>query len=372
VDEDWEYMFEYEKEILQRSEYGLRTFYPGGNALQLGDTLRQPELAQFLINVAEQGADYMYTGGWAQECVDLVRQEGGLMTMEDMAAYQPTWTEPWRMSYRGYDLCATSGRSMYALKTLLALKTLEHTTINQLGHFSASADALEILVRIVRAVDEEGWIYDYNFLDNRDLVQSRLTLDYTDRIWAKVQSGISGTSYFLPPPVPHTLTLVVADTDGNVLSGKHSINSWYFGQGLFVQGIPLSATCEQTYRYTGPGQRRTQGAPNVLVFKDGPLRFSVGSIGGSNPITAFQFLVSLMDYGLPANETAQAPRFGGFAYNDDTGQYEYDKNQLEQSVSQEIVNILAGRGLYFIKQRRVGSAAAVQFNADGTAVVGIR
>lgn len=265
IDQTWAYRLQQVKTILQRSEYGRRTFYPGGNALQEGDILRQPELAQFLQNVANHGADYMYTGEWAQQCVQLVRQEGGLMTMEDMAAYQPTWTEPWRMSYRGHDLCAASGRSMYALTVLLGLKTLEHTTIQPLGHFSTSADALEIMVRVSRAVEEEYWTNDYRYLDNRPLVESRLTLDYTKRLWDKVKSGQNQTNYQLTP-APHTLTLVVADTEGNVVSGKHSINSNYFGVGLFVQGIPLSGTCEQTYRYTKPGERRTQEHPMYFRF----------------------------------------------------------------------------------------------------------
>ncbi len=103
----------------------------------------------------------MYSGEWAALCVETVRSEGGLMTMQDLAAYEPTWTEPWRMSYKGYDICASSGRSMHALWSLLALKTLEHTNIQPLGHFSASADALETMVRVARAVQEEGWIYDH-------------------------------------------------------------------------------------------------------------------------------------------------------------------------------------------------------------------
>jgi gamma-glutamyltranspeptidase/glutathione hydrolase len=363
IDDLYAWHIELYAEKLQRTEYGRRTFFPGGTALQAGDILRQPELAEFLANLAEQGASYMYTGEWAAQCVETVRSEGGLMTLEDLASYKPTWGEPWRMSYRGYDICASSGRSMFALWSLLALKTLEHTSIQPLGHFSASADALEIVVRVARAVEEEYWIYDYRYLDNRDLVNSRLTSSYTDSIWARVEGALP-TVYRTPPLRHHTLSLIVADTDGNVVSGKHSINSNMYGSGLFVQGIPLTGSGELTERRTGPGQRRTQGAPSFLVFKNGPLTYACGTVGSSNPHTAFQFLVNLMDYGLHADQAAALPRFGGFSY-DEAGAMDYSKNDLDERVSQEIVAVLEMRGLYFKRQRRVGLGCIAEFHADG-------
>ena len=291
------------------------------------------------------------------------------MTLEDLAAYEPTWGEPWRMAYRGYDICASSGRCIYALWGLLALKTLEHTTIQPLGHFSASADALEIVVRVARAVDEENWTRDYRSLDNRDLVNSRLTSDYTANIWAKVEANLSNV-YTPTSPAHHTLTSVIADTDGNVISGKHSINSELWGPGLFIQGIPLNGSGDLTGRYTGPGQRRTQGAPNFLVFKDGPLKYSCGTFSNSNPQTAFQFLVNLMDYGLPADEAAGLPRFGSFPYDEATWMVDYSKNWLDERVSQKIVDILAARGLYFERRRRVGTGCIAEFHPDGTTSTG--
>jgi len=269
------------------------------------------------------------------------------------------------MSYRGYDICASGGRSMFALWSLLALKTLEHTRIQPLGHFSVSADALEIVVRVARAVEEEDWIYDYRDLDDRGLVNSRLTSSYTSGIWARVRRALH-TVYRTPPLGHHTLSLIVADTDGNVVSGKHSINSDGYGPGLFVQGVPLNGSGDQTGRHTGPGQRRTQGAPNFLVFKNGPLKYACGTVGSSNPHTAFQFLVNLMDYGYQADQAAELPRFGGFPYDEGTGTTDHSKNELDERVSQEIVDTLEMRGLHFKRQRRVGKGCIAEFHADGS------
>lgn len=366
----WAYFIEYYKEELQDTEYGKKTFFPNGVALKEGDILKQPELAQFLVNIAEHGTAYMYTGQWAAQCVETVHSSGGLMTMEDLAAYEPTWGEPWRMTYRGHDICASSGRTMHALYSLLALKTLEHTDIQPMGHFSQSADALEVAVRVARATSEEGWIYDHRYIDDRDLVQSRLTTEYTDTIWARV-TGAAASGAGVAESQHHTLSLIVADTDGNVVSGKHSINSSeYWGTALFVQGIPLNSSGMFTSRDPGPGERRTQGAPSILVFKDGPLKYALGTFGGSNGHSAYLFLVNLLDYGMTPHEAASSPRFGGFAYNSALGQYDYTKNRLDERISSEIVATLASRGLHFQLVRRIGPGCIAQFHSDGHTSIG--
>lgn len=46
----------------------------------------------------------MYTGPWARKFVDTMKKAGMSVTMEDMAEYQPEWTEPTRFSYRGQEI----------------------------------------------------------------------------------------------------------------------------------------------------------------------------------------------------------------------------------------------------------------------------
>ncbi len=355
---------------IQRTAYGRRTFFPDGTALKAGDILKQPELAEFLTKLAKQGAAYMYRGEWAAKCVETARKGGGLMTMEDMAAYKPTWTRPWRMSYRGYDIHASSGRSMFALWALLALKTLEHTNLQTPGHYAASADALEIVVRVARAVDREPWIRKYRSLDDRELVNSRLTKKYTAAIWAKVKGALN-TGDQKAPPSHHTLSTIIADREGNVVSGKHSINSDWWGQGLFIQGVLLNGSGDMPGRYTGPGQRRTQGAPNFLVFKDGALRYACGTFSSSNPHAAFQFLVNLLDYKIPADRAVALPRFGSVPYDEKDWSVDFSKNWLDERVSREIVDTLKARGVPFSQKRpRLGKGCIAEFHPDGSATTG--
>jgi len=366
LDELNAYYIKVSSQKLQQTEYGSLTFFPEDCALKTGDILKQPKLTDFLSKLSEQGADHMYRGEWASQCVEAVQKEGGLMTLKDLESYQPTWTIPWRMSYRGFNIYSSSGRSMYALWALLALKTLEHTRIRSFGHYSESADALEIMVRIARAVEEETWIHDHTILDDRNRVQSRLTSQYTEVIWEKAKKSPNAMQ-IEPPPSRSTLCSVIADAEGNIVTGKHSINSELWGNGMFVQGVLLNGSGDMQGRYTGLGQRRTQGAPNFLVFKDDSLKYACGTFSSSNPHAAFQFLVNLLDYGLPADRAVELPRFGSFPYNETDWSVDVSKNWLDDRVSREIVEILKKRGLFFSQKRtRLGKGCIAEFHPDGS------
>lgn len=365
VDEAYAYQVAANAESLRSTDYGRRTFFPNGRALRAGDRLRQPELAAFLEGVGREGASYMYTGQWALDCVEAVRQAGGLMTPEDLATYHATWTEPWRIDYRGYEVLATSGKIMHGLWTLLALQTVEHAALAPLGHFTVSADALEIMVRTTRAVDEEAWIGSCSTLDDLPLVRSRLTDEYADGIWRRVQAAKTTRT---PPERPgqHTLCSVTVDSEGNVVSGKHSVSSsWLWGIGRFVQGVALNATAESTERNCGPGARRTQGAPNLIALRDGAVRVACGVTGGSGPQTAFQLLVNALDYGLPADDAAMLPRFGQYVWDPDTGQIDTSRNEIGSGFSSEVVVALARRGILFETRAKVGNGCIAILSSSG-------
>jgi gamma-glutamyltranspeptidase/glutathione hydrolase len=365
VDATYCYLADSYRDVLERTEYGRRTFFPNGSALRPGEILRQPELAAFLRGLAAEGADYMYGGEWARQCVATVRAAGGLMTLEDLTDYRPSWTAPWRIDYRGHEVYATSGRIMHGLWTLLALKTLEHTTLDTTTHYSASADDLEIMVRIQRAIQDEDWIAECGTGDDPDLVSSRLTSEYTATIWERVRSALppanasDGGGY-------HTLVAVTVDAAGNVVAGKHSVSSsWLWGTGLFVQGVSLNASGELPERYCGPGARRTQGAPNLMAFKDGTLRYACGVTGGSGPETAFQLLVNAIDYGLPEEDARQRPRFGQLTY-DESDPVDPIKNLLSDRVSPAVIQTLRKRGLRFVLASTIGNGFLAEFGADGS------
>jgi len=366
-------------DLLKSTEYGKRTFFPDGHALSSGAVLRQPELAGFLEKLAQRGAAYMYRGEWADECVKAVRARGGRMTVADLARYQPSWRDAREINYRGYEVHSSSGRAFGGLWCLLALKTLEHTNVSRMGHFSTSADALELMVRTARETLAESWIFDYRLLDQPALVASRLTSTYSAGIWNRVSAKSatrprrSGSS--------HSYQITVIDHEGNAVTGTNTHESLAWGSGMFIQGVPLN-TAGRIPWGTNPGERQISPFSMHLITRSGKLVAASGSFSSSILEASFQFLVNLIDYRLSVDDVVSRPRFGTFPYdpaaalnNSITARLAANApNWLDPRVSSDIVQTLRSRGLYFQQTMPAGQSmwvdtgmgSVVKLQPDGT------
>ena len=355
---------------LRRSRYGRRTFFRRGLSLEPGDTLRQPELASLLDHVARDGASYMYGGPWAARFVRAARSTGGLVAATDLESYRAAWRQPWRTTYRGHTLYACSGRTFGGLWTMLALKALEHADMSASGHFSKSADALEMLVRTVRQMAAEGWLLDYRLLDDDEFVCARLTSGYAGRIWRKVAKHA-------PPAAgriagSHSYHVIVMDREGNIASGTNTHESLAWGDGTFVDGVPLPASGYLPWG-TRAGERRISPFAMLLGFDDQAFRFATGSFSSSILEASLQFVLNLVDYRLSAQEAATRPRLGTYPHDpsdlltaaavDGIHRVSFRSNWLDPRVPADVVATLERRGLAFVPDSSHGS----RFSAEGEA-----
>src|SRR5713226_6117390 len=91
--------FEEERPGLQRFAVSRRIFLNDGKMFQPGDTVRQPELAATLKRIARNGAAKFYSGETARALVEDMSRLGGLITLDDLAKYQPKVREVLRAKY---------------------------------------------------------------------------------------------------------------------------------------------------------------------------------------------------------------------------------------------------------------------------------
>src|SRR2546429_7408309 len=80
---------EQERGVLGHFTDSRHIFLNDGKMFQPGDTLRQPELAATLKRIARKGATEFYSGETARMLVDDMSRLGGLITLDDLAKYQP-------------------------------------------------------------------------------------------------------------------------------------------------------------------------------------------------------------------------------------------------------------------------------------------
>lgn len=357
--------------VLKTTKYGRRTFFPKGKPLAAGEILRQPELANFLRRLAEEGSAYVYRGDWGERFLSIVEEKGGRLTDKDLAQYEVNWCVPWTTTYRGYTIHSSSGHSYGGLWVLLALKTLEHTTLStppSATHYWQDADTLERMIRIARQVWSESDLLDHRVLDNPEIVQSRLTAEYASSIWEKVRNRV-------PPNVmgskgSHSYHIIVTDSEGNIASGTTTIESEPWAEGMFVEGVALPSSGKIPWN-TEPGRRRLSPFSIHLALQEGQSRFAVGAISNSVVETSFQFLVNLIDYQMSVRDSVSTPRFGTFPSQlrriTKKLKLQLDTNWLDPRVDSSVVKILKARGIKVTQKGLIdtGLGTVLRINPEG-------
>jgi len=118
---------------LRSNANAAHTYLMARNAPDPGDIVVQRDLAGTFNKIAERGCDIFYRGEIAEAIVACSRQNGGLITMQDLNDHTSTWVTPISTNYRGYDIyeCPPNGQG---LVVLLALNILEGYDLQSLGY----------------------------------------------------------------------------------------------------------------------------------------------------------------------------------------------------------------------------------------------
>src|SRR5262249_41123473 len=178
------------KAVLSRLPETKRVFTKqDGEFYKAGDIFKQPQLAETLRKIAAQGTDYIYQGEWAKKYVAAVQSEGGKMTLADLKAYRPIWSEPLQTSYHGYQVYTLGLPSLGGVNTIEALNLLEVADLKQHGHYTTSPEALYKFIQICRA----GYFLSYfphlfkTNLPELDLSpESRMKKESARLLWKKM------------------------------------------------------------------------------------------------------------------------------------------------------------------------------------------
>ena len=348
---------------LKKSAYGLKTFFKDGKPLSAGATLKLPVVGEFLRQVSKNGSGYVYTGQWAKDCLEEVNAQGGHLLATDFSHYKVEWQDPWVIQYRGNTIYSPSCEG--GLNTLLCLKLLENTTLAKLGGpVSKSVKSLETMARIQDAADAETWLEDNRRLNDRRFLASQFSLEHIGKMWATVEARL--TKPTAPSPGSHSYHIVIIDKFGNAITGTNTIESLPWGNGIFVQGIPLTSSGSLPFQ-SSPGQRRQSPLSMQIGLKAGKLRFASGAFSASLIPASFQLISNLIDLDDSASEAASAPRFGAQAWDIATMKM-IGGRWLDPRIDGSFADQLGLRGLKFVQKGYLdlGLGSIGVINADGS------
>ena len=294
-----------------------------GQLVQAGDRYRQPLLASTLEGVAREGAAHMYTGAWGRKFVETIQREGGLITAEDMAAYQPLWTEPASTSYAGYDLYAPGLPGVGGVNLVEGFHLIESAGLQGYGHFSQDPTSLFWMMQIVQAarLGSLGAQQLAILFPGQDLsLESRLTKKTSAGLWERIQAGQ------LPLFTPrrgtgntHSAAVVAVDSQGNIAAMTHTSNAYlYGGSGISVDGIYIpdpGSYMQDLMQAAGAGSRLPNSINPVIVLRDGQPLWASSCIGNVHDET-LQRLASVLTFGLDLPAAQGAPAFLAARFGD--------------------------------------------------------
>ncbi|MEX2114694.1 MAG: gamma-glutamyltransferase, partial [Pirellulales bacterium] len=139
--------------------------HPDERPWRAGDRLLQPELADVLQRIAEQGPDAFYTGVTAQLIADEMRRGEGLVTLGDLAAYEPLTREPLRGSYRDCEILAVPPSSSGGTTLVEMLNLLEPFELRTRDRWAP--ETLHLMIECMRRAyrDRACYLGDPAFTD---------------------------------------------------------------------------------------------------------------------------------------------------------------------------------------------------------------
>ncbi len=327
---------------LEQSAGSRALFYPGGEALSVGQILRQPELAKTLQRLASEGPQGFYRGPVADAIAAEMRRGGGVMTAQDLAGYTALWSMPLRGWFRGREVITMpppSSGGVLLLQVMGMLSGLpldaDRENVAESGEVQAGGgvggQALHWWIEAMRLgfADRAEHLGDpgYVTVPIEQLLAPKWIAERRVSIGPRARPDVSPLVLAPPEGGGETTHLCVLDGEGNAVSMTTTLNTT-FGSGVLVPGAGFLLNNEMddfsmlpgvpnAYGLVGSEANSIQGGkrplssmtPTVVLDDRGAVELVIGSPGGPRIISSvLQVALRLLVYEQTPVEAVLAPR----------------------------------------------------------------
>ncbi len=355
---------EAQREKIEADRELARIYAPSGAIPAPGSTLRQADLLTTLEQVQHEGPDEFYSGATARRIVEHLSSMGGLLTVDDFAAYEPVWMAPIDLDYRGVTVTAFPPNTQ-GVALLEELAILQHFDVAALGH--NTPDYLHTVTEAIRlaVADRDTTVADPRAM--RVAVEDLLAPERIAELAASIapDGRAHGTALAATDDHPNTVYLIAADEDGNVVSLIQSLFH-SFGSGIAVPGTGVILhnrgalfTLDPSHpNVLAPGNRPYHTLCPVLVLKDGRPWLAMGTPGGDGQThTLTQILNNVLVFGMTPQQAIDAPRIR---------RHPDGSLAIEDRIAEEVRSALAARGYEVLAREgwtaEFGGAQAILFD----------
>ena len=308
------------QEKLRSDADSSAVFLNDGEIPPLYSIIRNPQLADALRLIQEQGRDAFYKGPIADAIVAKMQADGGVMTHADLAEFESEWVEPITTNYHGYDVfqLPPPGQGFAALEMLNILEVCapQHgVNLSALG--PSNADYWHFLVEAKKLAYSDLQAYNGDPLFSDIPIDRLLSKSYAATLCDRIDMDAATEPSIKGGLDGGTIYLTTADRWGNMVSFIHSIFSVYgsgatvppYGMMLHNRGVAFSMD-EDHPNVVAPRKRPFHSIIAGFVMQDDEPLMPFGNMGGSvQPETHVQHMVNVIDNGMNVQMTTDAARF---------------------------------------------------------------
>ena len=306
--------------ILTQFDEARAIYAPAGRILGAGESFVFPELGDALERLGTEGAESFYRGEIAATVAEWVRERGGTLGVDDLAAYEPIAREPVEVAFRGRRVLTNPPPSSGGILIAYALALLE-----RLGE--SGTEAVVAAMEAAQAARSE------------DFLAGLLDEGFAGRFLDPTQVAATASR------LGSTTHITAVDAEGRCASVTCSNGT---GSGVIVPGTGIHVNNmlgEQDLNPHGfhrhaPGVRMPSMMSPTVVLDGEELLAGLGS-GGSNRIRSavLQTILRLVVDGEPVAEAVVAPRV----------HFEDGVVQSEPGIDEEVLRRLEARGYEVVR-----------------------
>jgi gamma-glutamyltranspeptidase/glutathione hydrolase len=334
------------REGLDRSSKSLssdpestRIFLNSNHPFAVGDTLKQPELAATLDRIAKHGEKGFYEGETAKLLVEAMAAHGGLITLEDLKAYQTQERTPLEGDYKDFHIITAPPPSAGGVGILQMLGMLAGTSYSSDGINSPKAVHYEAEAMRRFYADRSEYLGDPDFynvpvralLDAKYLAWRRGTIDPAHATPSEsIAPGLQRSAeahLWLGHESEETTHYNVVDDKGNAVAVTYTMNN-SFGNGITAPGLGFLLNDEMddfsakpgTPNMFGviggeanaiqPGKRPLSSMTPTIITRNGRFFMAVGAPGGSRITTGvMEVILDVLDFHINPQDAVDLPRF---------------------------------------------------------------
>ena len=312
----------------------IRVNHPGSlyaQTYEAGDNLKNPALARTLSVIAQKGKDGFYRGEVAEKMTQLIQNQGGYITLEDLQNYSAVWRKPIVFPYKDLNIISMSPPSSGGVTLAQMFGMLRQQSFDSLSGWDSNSIHASVEVARRAYADRNYYLGDPDFVDidiaaltSPNYLASRMSTFEVDRATPSAAVGHGQPQTLESDQTTH---YSIVDAQGNAVAVTTTLNGAYGSKlfsdelGMFFNnemddfsakaGVPnMFGLIGAAANEIAPGKRMLSSMTPTIVERDGKLWAVVGTPGGSTIISAvFQTILSLRDFGMGMQEAVNAPRF---------------------------------------------------------------